>query len=234
MRFRTIELVRYGGFADRTIDFGDGTIDLHLVVGPNEAGKSTMLTAIGDFLFGIPGQSNQNWRFDYGSLRLRAVLEHDGETIELIRRKGTRNTLLNPDESPASEDALARWLLGLDRLAFERMYGLDHAKLRSGGAMILEGRDEAARIVLEAGTGLSGVGDVLKAYERTAAELFKPGGQNPSVNALMRFAKKPKPRAAIARHCSRKVRPSMRGLQPLRAFSACVPRSDGSPNSNAR
>jgi uncharacterized protein YhaN len=186
MRFRTIELVRYGGFADRTIDFGDGTIDLHLVVGPNEAGKSTMLTAIGDFLFGIPGQSNQNWRFDYGSLRLRAVLEHDGETIELIRRKGTRNTLLNPDESPASEDALARWLLGLDRLAFERMYGLDHAKLRSGGAMILEGRDEAARIVLEAGTGLSGVGDVLKAYERTAAELFKPGGQNPSVNALMR------------------------------------------------
>ena len=186
MRFKTLDLVRYGAFADRRIDFGNGAIDLHLVVGPNEAGKSTMLAAISDFLFGIPSQSNQNWRFPYDQLRLRAVLEHGGETLELVRRKGSRNTLLNADDSPADAETLSRWLLGLDRQGFERMYGLDHAKLRSGGSMILEGRDEAARIVLEAGTGLGGIGDALKSYERTAAELFKSGGQNPVVNALMR------------------------------------------------
>jgi uncharacterized protein YhaN len=186
MRFRTLDLVRYGSFADRTIDFGDGSVDLHLVVGPNEAGKSTMLAAIGDFLFGIPGQSNQNWRFTYDQLRLRALLEHDGETLDLVRRKGTRNTLLNVDDSPADTDILSRWLFGLDRQGFERMYGLDHGKLRSGGSMILEGRDEAARIVLEAGTGLSGIGDALKIYDRTATDLFKSGGQNPLINALMR------------------------------------------------
>ena len=186
MRFRTLELVRYGGFADRTIEFGDGAVDLHLIVGPNEAGKSTMLSAIGDFLFGIPGQSGQNWRFDYSALRLRAVIEHDGDTLDLVRRKGTRNTLLNPDDSPASDDTLARWLVGLDRSAFERMYGLDHDKLRKGGANILEGREEAAQIVLEAGTGIAGIGETLKGYNRTAAELFVPRGQNPVVNALLR------------------------------------------------
>lgn len=186
MRFRTLELVRYGGFANRVIEFGDSAVDLHLVVGPNEAGKSTMLSAIGDFLFGIPAQSSQNWRFAYTELRLRAVLEHNGETLELVRRKGTRATLLKRDDSPAADDALAPWLLGLDRGAFERMFGLDHAKLRAGGSMILEGREEAARIVLEAGTGIAGIGETLKGYGRTATELFKPGGQNPPVNALLR------------------------------------------------
>lgn len=186
MRFRTLELIRYGGFADRTIEFGDGVVDLHLIVGPNEAGKSTMLSAIGDFLFGIPGQSGQNWRFDYSALRLGAVIEHAGDTLELVRRKGTRNTLLNPDDSPASDDALAHWLAGLDRSAFERMYGLDHDKLRKGGANILEGREEAAQILLEAGTGIAGIGETLKGYNRTAAALFVPRGQNPVVNALLR------------------------------------------------
>ena len=71
MRFRTLELVRYGAFADRVIDFGDGTVDLHLVVGPNEAGKSTMLQAVGDFLFGLHSQSTQNWRYEYGALGIR-------------------------------------------------------------------------------------------------------------------------------------------------------------------
>lgn len=59
MRFRRLELVRYGGFADRPLVFGEGRPDLHIVVGPNEAGKSKTLQAIRDFLFGIPGQSPQ-------------------------------------------------------------------------------------------------------------------------------------------------------------------------------
>ena len=155
MRFRQLELMRYGGFEDRVFDFGEGCPDLHLVVGPNEAGKSTTLQAIGDFLFGIPSQSNQNWRYDYGQLRLRALIEHEGELLDVTRRKGNRDTLLKVDGTPFAEDPLARLLGGIDRAGFERMFGLDHAKLRQGGESILGGRDDAARITLEAGTGVS-------------------------------------------------------------------------------
>ena len=47
MRFRRLELIRYGGFADRVFDFGSGGPDLHLVVGPNEAEPTAYVPAIG-------------------------------------------------------------------------------------------------------------------------------------------------------------------------------------------
>lgn len=186
MRFRRLELVRYGGFADRVFDFGSGGPDLHLVVGPNEAGKSTALQAIGDFLFGIPGQSRQNWRYEYAQLRLRALIEHDGELLDVTRRKGNRDTLLAADGTPFKTDPLASLLGGIDRAGFERMFGLDHTKLREGGASIIGGRDDAARITLEAGTGVSHIGSELARLTEAASALFKPGGQNPPVNRLMR------------------------------------------------
>ena len=186
MRFRRLELVRYGGFADRVFDFGEGGPDLHLVVGPNEAGKSTTLQAIGDFLFGIPERSAQNWRYEYGQLRLRALVEHGGEVLDVTRRKGKRDTLLKDDGTPFADDPLARLLGGMDRAGFERMFGLDHAKLRLGGESILGGRDDAARITLEAGTGVSHIGKELSRLTELASELFKSGGQNPPVNRLMR------------------------------------------------
>lgn len=186
MRFQLLDLVRYGGFADRVVTFGPGQPDLHLVMGPNEAGKSTMLEAIGDLLFGIHAQTAQGWRFDYGELRIRAVLEHQGGVVEIARRKGSRNTLLATDGTALPEDILVPLLGGIDRTTFERMYGLDHQKLRSGGLAILEGKDDAARLVLEAGSGLSGVGAELARLERIASELFKPNAQIPPVNRLMR------------------------------------------------
>ena len=186
MRFRRLELVRYGGFADRVFDFGSGGPDLHLVVGPNEAGKSTALQAIGDFLFGIPGQSRQNWRYEYAQLRLRALIEQDGELLDVTRRKGNRDTLLAADGTPFKIDPLAPLLGGIDRAGFERMFGLDHTKLREGGASIIGGRDDAARITLEAGTGVSHIGSELARLTEAASALFKPGGQNPPVNRLMR------------------------------------------------
>jgi uncharacterized protein YhaN len=186
MRFQTLDLVRYGGFADRVIDFGSGQPDLHLVLGPNEAGKSTMLEAIGDLLFGIHPQTAQNWRFEYGDLRIRAVLQHAEDVVEIVRRKGNRNTLLGPDGTALPDEFLAPFLGGIDRTTFERMYGLDHERLRSGGRAILEGKDDAARLILEAGSGLSGVGAELARLDRMAGDLFKPNAQNPAINRLIR------------------------------------------------
>ncbi len=186
MRLRALELVRYGGYADRVLDFGEADCDFHLVVGPNEAGKSTLLSAIGDLLFGFPGQTSQDWRFGYQELRIRAELEHSGGQLSVVRRKGNKNTLLRPDGTALPDDTLAPLLGPLDRPAFERMFGLDHAKLRAGGHAMLEGRDNAARTLFEAGTGLAAAGAELRRLEAQAQALFKPGGSNPIVNQLLR------------------------------------------------
>jgi uncharacterized protein YhaN len=67
MRLRRLDLARYGKFTDQTIDFGERLADqpdLHLVYGPNEAGKSTAFAGFLDLLFGIETYSK------YGFLRV--------------------------------------------------------------------------------------------------------------------------------------------------------------------
>ena len=57
MRLARLDLLRYGRFTDRILELPGQEQDFHMVVGPNEAGKSTALSAIEDLLFGIPSRS---------------------------------------------------------------------------------------------------------------------------------------------------------------------------------
>src|SRR6185312_12471452 len=100
MRIQRLDLMRYGRFTDTKLILPAGVSDIHIVFGPNEAGKSTALSAIEDLLFGMPGNSRYNFLHDYGSMRVSAVLESGGKTLEIRRRKGNKDTLLTADEVP--------------------------------------------------------------------------------------------------------------------------------------
>ena len=52
MRLIRLALERYGAFTDRTVEFRPDA-RLHVVLGANEAGKSTALAAVTDLLFGF-------------------------------------------------------------------------------------------------------------------------------------------------------------------------------------
>ena len=123
MRLRRLNLLRYGHFTDHSFELPVGNIDFHIVFGPNEAGKSTALSAIEDLLFGVPTQSPYNFLHDYSSMRIGAVLENGKESLEVVRRKGSKDTLLSTDDLPLprGESALRSFLAGADRSFFERM-----------------------------------------------------------------------------------------------------------------
>ena len=55
MRIRELKLIRYGKFTDRTLALPFKDRDIHLIVGPNEAGKSTTRSAILDLPLDNPG-----------------------------------------------------------------------------------------------------------------------------------------------------------------------------------
>ena len=57
MRIRRLDLLRHGHFTDRRLDFEPRPLDLHVIHGANEAGKSTARCAIADFLFGFDARS---------------------------------------------------------------------------------------------------------------------------------------------------------------------------------
>lgn len=174
MRILRLNLLRYGRFTDSVLEFPAHKPDIHIVFGPNEAGKSTAMSALEDFLFGILPNSPLGFLHGYGNMRIGAVLQKDGKTLEARRRKGNKDTLLTREEAPipAGDGELAMFLAGADRTFFSRMFSLDHARLRQGGREILEARDEVGQILFSASAGIAGLRHQLTALEKEADTLW--------------------------------------------------------------
>ena len=178
MRLGRLDLLRYGRFTEVALDLPlpDRQSDFHVVFGLNEAGKTTALLAIEDLLFGIPRSTPLNFLHANSDMRIGAVLQNPHETLEVRRRKGNRDTLLTPEETPIpmGEGALAPFLAGANRSFIKRMFSLDHERLREGGHEILEARDDIGRMLFSAGAGLSGLRETLNALEQEADALWAP------------------------------------------------------------
>src|SRR3954451_1086087 len=121
MKILELGLLAFGPFTDVVLDLSGGAEGLHLVYGPNEAGKSSALRAIKQFFDTIPNVSPDNFVHHYNAMRVGARLrDGSGEVLEFVRRKGTKNTLLGPG-GQALEDGdarLARALGGVEPSEF--------------------------------------------------------------------------------------------------------------------
>lgn len=176
MRLARLDLLRYGRFTDRFIELPRAERDIHIVFGPNEAGKTTSLTAIEDLLFGIPERSPYNFLHNYDVMRVGAVLENGGDCFEFQRRKTRREMILGPDgvPLPGDERLLAPFLGGADRVYFDRMFNLSHGRLAEGGRAIIEAKDDVGQMLFAAGTGLADLRERLKQLEEEADRLWAP------------------------------------------------------------
>jgi exonuclease SbcC len=194
VRFERLWLKAYGPFEDQTLDFTNSA-GLQLVYGPNEAGKSSALRAITALLFGIPGQTRDNFRHEYNQLRIGAVFcGEDHRRMAVMRRKGTKATLFECDPQSGQEyadrplpiDYFSQLLGNLDQDTFLNLFGIDHARLRAGGKELLEGRGEIGQTLFQAASGLAGVSKLLAELNKNAGDLFTPRSQKPSLNVAIR------------------------------------------------
>ena len=176
MRLARLDLLRYGRFTDESIELPRAKRDIHIVFGPNEAGKTTSLTAIEDMLFGIPERSPYNFLHSYEAMRVGAVLENGGDRFEFQRRKTRRDMILGPDGDPllGGERLLAPLLGGADRVYFDRMFNLSHGRLAEGGRAIIGAEDDVGQMLFAAGTGLADLRERLKQLEDEADQLWAP------------------------------------------------------------
>jgi len=174
MRFRKIDLIRFGIFTDRCLELPGADADLHIVVGPNEAGKSTTRAAVGDLLFGIGGQTSYSFLHEYRDMCIGAVIEDGAATLEIRRRKRSKNTLTDAADSPLPQGRLDSVIGNTDREFFERMFSLDHAELVRGGQNILDARDDVGRMLFESVSGIGGLAELRRDLEEEAALLWTP------------------------------------------------------------
>src|SRR5919199_2106941 len=174
MRLAGLEFIHYGRFTGTRLDLPRRVADLHVVHGPNEAGKSTARAAISDLLFGFPHQTRWDFLHEQTSLVLGGAVESEGRRIAFRRRKGRKDTLLSVEGAPLGEDALRPFLGDVGRERFETLYSLDSEALRRGGEAVLEAKDDLGRLIFEAGTGLAGVTERLTRLEAAADEIWAP------------------------------------------------------------
>ena len=176
MRLRRLDLIRYGKFTDRSIDFGarpETGADLHIVFGLNEAGKSTALAGYLDLLFGIEERSRYNFLHEYSAMRIGGVLELAGTEHAFTRTKQRSNSLLNASGQPVSEVAISAHLAGLARDAYATMFSLDDDTLEAGGKSILESRGDLGKLLFTASAGLGHASDTLNVLEAEADALYR-------------------------------------------------------------
>ena len=187
MKILELSLQAFGPFTDVILDFSGGREGLHLVHGPNEAGKSSALRAMRQALFGIPMQSPDDFLHSYQKLRVGMRLrDGDGRELAFVRRKGAKNTLLADDgATPLPDSALAKVLGGVTEAEFSRRFALDHDELVAGGRSILEGAGELGQLLFQAGGGLKDLLEVQPGLDRELESLFKPTGTKPRINKAL-------------------------------------------------
>ncbi len=124
MRLQHLQLIRYGKFTDAEMALPKAENDFHFIVGPNEAGKSTVRTAIAELLFGFPLRSGAMAFLHHQSeLRLGANVADESHALDFVRTKANKGTLRSLADVALPDDSLAAFLGTADREFFEQMFG---------------------------------------------------------------------------------------------------------------
>lgn len=178
MRIRRLELLAFGPFHGTTLELEPGDCGLHIVCGPNEAGKSSALRALRQFLFGIPHNSPDTFVHANANLRIGALLEDvQGDVLYGTRRKGRSKTLRDGDDVKVIDpQRLDKMLDGIDEATFCQQFGIDYDELRRGGNAIASGGGDLGKSLFAAGSGIADLGTVQQRLSDEADELFKPRG----------------------------------------------------------
>ncbi|MGL4239849.1 MAG: AAA family ATPase, partial [Beijerinckiaceae bacterium] len=189
MRVNRLDLTRYGRFTDARLDFGPKPAsgpDLHVVYGPNEAGKSTVFAALLDFFYGIEARSPYNFLHPYPQMRIGASLLLDGRERTYARIKRQQNNLLDESGHPVAETALQAALGGVTREACRVMFSLDDRTLEEGGESILASKGDLGQLLFSASAGLADLSRRLETIEAELDAFHTPRAQKSRLADLKR------------------------------------------------
>jgi len=186
MKINSLNLIAFGNFADVSIDLsGPG---LHIVYGPNEAGKTTARAAVTDLLYGIGNRTSFDFFHPANKLQIGGtLLEQNGDEISVIRHKRNKNNLLDrSSDTPMDENKWRELLRNLSREEFSSMFTLGWEQLLSETARLVERGGAFNETVFAAGLGIQEIDGIIKKLDADAAKLFAPRASARSINESLK------------------------------------------------
>ncbi len=185
MIIKDLHIDGFGIFHDFTIrDLDQG---LHLIVGKNEAGKSTLLSFIRYTLFGYPRTRDERYPpLAGGSHGGRiSMLTREGKRI-LLERSGNNNKIKFIMDGVSSEDE-SGWLKCVDYASaelFRRIYAITIDELRGMESLTISGVEDK---MFSLAMGLSGVSlrDIVTDLEQQSRQIYAPRSRKNEVSGLL-------------------------------------------------
>ena len=185
MKIQELNLAAFGPFTNRILAF-DGAA-LHIVYGPNEAGKSSALRGLKALLYGIEERTLDTFVHANDKLRINGCLRTaEGHELAFVRRKGRKNTLLTTGGEVLDGQVLTPFLQGVTSELFETLFGIDHQALVQGGREILEQKGEVGQALFSAALGSHTLHTVLAELGDEADALFRPRGSTQTINSTLK------------------------------------------------
>lgn len=183
MKIKKIDFKAFGPFTDQSLNFNSEIPGLHIIFGPNEAGKSSALRGLKALLYGFPERTRDNFIHPNNKLLVGGCLQNpDGAEIAFLRRKKRKGDLVDADGHILPSSILNPFLHSIELSVFESLYGIDHEALVEGGRDILAQKGEVGQALFAAGAGISSLKRVLDDLDQEAEQLFKARGKKQAVN----------------------------------------------------
>ncbi|GLV14005.1 hypothetical protein Heshes_16890 [Alicyclobacillus hesperidum] len=168
MKLQTLTVQHVQHFHDLAFDFR-GDVNFHVLYGPNEAGKTTLLQIVLDWLFG----GTPSLGYTKSSRIMGTVVNAHGRELAFTRTI-QRNKLVAAMADATLEQDLQACLQGHDRSRYELLYGLNHERLREGGEGLLSTQGDAATSLFAAGGGIAMLQRHIDTLSQRAGELVGP------------------------------------------------------------
>ncbi|MEI6757668.1 MAG: hypothetical protein FDX18_10400 [Chlorobium sp.] len=186
MKIKRLELKAFGPFSGLFLDFASAIPGLHIVYGPNEAGKSSAMRALQALFFGFPARTGDNFLHPYEQLLVGGCLQgSNGNELTFFRRKRNAKDLFDQNDNLLDASALTPYLHGVEKDLFTALYGINHETLVRGGEGILEQEGDVGKALFAAGAGLASLKPVMDELENEADSLFRPQGSSRAINEAL-------------------------------------------------
>jgi uncharacterized protein YhaN len=186
MRIERLDLTAYGCMTNVTLDLAATGRNMVAIYGPNEAGKSTVLNAIRDWLFGFDKALEKVAFLHTNSAKLRVggVISDGTDSLAAIRRKGKKDTLLAEDgRTPLSEGAFDRFVRTITKEQFVSSFGLSLERLKTGGQELAKGEGELGAALFTAASPIANLQRQRAEIARRKESLFAARASKATINA---------------------------------------------------
>ena len=190
MQIELVEIDQFGIFKNHKL--GPFSPGFNLIIGPNEAGKTTFLALLLNILFGFPyGRSNEK---DYrirpedklgGMLRLKVSEYEESVIIERRSGKGGGQLEIRLASGAVLETGFLDHLLShLDLQLYKNLFAFSLYELSDFESL---DSDKLQARIYSAGTGTGAVAlpDLLGALEKDRKSLFTKSGKNQPINEIL-------------------------------------------------